>query len=351
MDAIRLLTELLQRFSPTGYETDAVSFMIESMRQFGFQAHRDEAGNAVGTIGSGSREILLLGHIDTVPGKIAVRMENEILYGRGAVDAKGPLASFIFAGAQASLTSDWRITVIGAVGEEGDSLGARHLCKTYPAPEMVVIGEPSGWESITLGYKGSFWSEASIVQPSSHTASGITSACDQIFRFWNQLTNDIEELNAGKTRVFDRLSPSIRGMRSTSDGFEDNAILDINIRLPREVDLPLLEGLLSKAAEKAGNQPVFKTVDYMPAYQGEKNTTLVKSFLHAIRANGGAPGFKLKTGTSDMNLVGPVWNCPMIAYGAGDSNLDHTANEHIVLSEFLKGIQVLTTALERIQCL
>jgi LysW-gamma-L-lysine carboxypeptidase len=349
MESVSLLTGLLQRFSPTGYEADAVNFLVECMQQLGFQAHRDAVGDAVGTIGTGSREILMLGHIDTVPGKITVRQEKDVLFGRGAVDAKGPLASFICAASNVQISPDWRITIIGAVGEEGDSRGAHYLCETYPSPEMVVIGEPSGWNSITIGYKGSFWTEVSITQPASHTASGVTSACDQAFTFWNQLLLEFQALNAGKNRVFDQFSPSIRGMKSTSDGFEDNAVLQINVRLPQMIDLPYMENILMESAKKAGIHPMMRTVDYMPAFLAEKNTLLVKAFISSIRKNGGNPGFKLKTGTSDMNLVGSVWNCPMIAYGAGDSNLDHTANEHISIQEYLQGIQVLRAALQKIQ--
>jgi LysW-gamma-L-lysine carboxypeptidase len=67
--------------------------------------------------------------------------------------------------------------------------------------------------------------------------------------------------------------------------------------------------------------------------------------LRAIRAEGGRPKFKLKTGTADMNIVGPAWGCPIVAYGPGDSSLDHTPDEHIQIDEFRKGISVLTRAL------
>ena len=49
-----------------------------------------------------------------------------------------------------------------------------------------------------------------------------------------------------------------------------------------------------------------------------------------------------------MNIVGPRWNCPIVAYGPGDSALDHTPDEHINLDEYLRAIDVLTLALETI---
>jgi len=68
--------------------------------------------------------------------------------------------------------------------------------------------------------------------------------------------------------------------------------------------------------------------------------------LRAIRTEGGRPRFKLKTGTSNMNVVGPAWGCPIVAYGPGDSSLDHTPEEHIEIKEFRRGINVLTQALQ-----
>ena len=53
------------------------------------------------------------------------------------------------------------------------------------------------------------------------------------------------------------------------------------------------------------------------------------------------PGFVVKTGTSDMNVVAPVWQCPIVAYGPGDSALDHTPHEHLELDEYWTAVLVL----------
>ena len=71
----------------------------------------------------------------------------------------------------------------------------------------------------------------------------------------------------------------------------------------------------------------------------------MRAFLPAIRKAGGTPGFTVKTGTSDMNLVAPAWGTPILAYGPGDSNLDHTPNEHILLIEYQRAVGVLTDVL------
>jgi len=82
-----------------------------------------------------------------------------------------------------------------------------------------------------------------------------------------------------------------------------------------------------------------------PAYRGAKNSRLVRAFLWAIRAAGGQPSFVLKTGTADMNVVAPAWGCPALAYGPGDSSLDHTPNGHVLLSEYGRAVSVVGEAL------
>ena len=72
----------------------------------------------------------------------------------------------------------------------------------------------------------------------------------------------------------------------------------------------------------------------------------VPPMLRAIRTHGGRPKFKLKTGTADMNIVGPAWGCPIVAYGPGDSSLDHTPEEHVDIGEYLRAIEVLVGALD-----
>jgi LysW-gamma-L-lysine carboxypeptidase len=54
----------------------------------------------------------------------------------------------------------------------------------------------------------------------------------------------------------------------------------------------------------------------------------------------------VKTGTSDMNILAPVWGCPAVAYGPGDSRLDHTPDEAMDLNEYERGIEVLTRVLQ-----
>src|SRR5258708_27747285 len=117
-----LLIGLLEAYSPSQQERAASEYLAGWMHSADFdRAFVDEAGNAVGILGEGPQEIVLLGHIDTVPGYINVEVRDGNLYGRGSVDAKGPLAAFAAAATGAGRQPGWRIVVIGAVEGEAAS--------------------------------------------------------------------------------------------------------------------------------------------------------------------------------------------------------------------------------------
>jgi LysW-gamma-L-lysine carboxypeptidase len=340
------LLGLVERYSPTGSEGEAVAWLVEHMRSLGFgTAAADDAGNAVGTIGDGPNQIVLLGHIDTVPGRIDVRVEQGILHGRGSVDAKGPLAAFVDAAARNGAIPGWQVVVIGAVDEEGDSAGARYAAGRFH-PRFALIGEPSGWDRITLGYRGIVRFQFTARQAIGHTAAGQESACGTAVGFWNRLAEAAMRENTGAERKFDQIAPVLEKMSSSGDGFAQTAELGGHIRIPQSILPEQAERFLREAAGGAGEL----RIDGMPvaAYRVEKNTPVVGALLAAIRAQGGNPSFSLKLGTSDINVVGPVWNCPMAVYGPGDSTLDHTPEERIDLDEYEHSVTALGLLLKRL---
>jgi len=342
---IAFLKALVSIPSPSGEEDAVGDFLVERMTTLGFEAHRDEAGNAVGAIGApdAGREIVLLGHMDTVPGVVPVRRQGSLLYGRGTVDAKGPLATFVLATARvAPRLQDTRVVVIGAVEEEANGDGGRYLARTMAAPDYAIIGEPSAWEGITLGYKGRLCVDYRRVQPGSHSAGEHPGPAEKAVAFWNHLMDYAEKRNHGRAERFNTLDPALRDFRTFSDGLSEGVEMNIALRLPPDFDPDLLKGKMKEWGN--GAELTYSPLD-MP-FQCTKNNHLVRALLKAIRAEGGRPRFKLKTGTSDMNTVGPVWGCPVVAYGPGDSTLDHTPDEHIRIDEYRRSINVLTRALE-----
>lgn len=344
-DPVDLLQRMLEIPSVSTEEAALAQMLAEHMRGLGMDSFVDEAGNAVGICGDGPT-VVLLGHIDTVPGVVPVRIEDGNLYGRGSVDAKGPFATFVSAAARllAEGMPPIRLVLIGAVEEEAaSSKGAHHVVDQYN-PIACVIGEPSGWDRLTLGYKGRLLIEGRWQQPMAHSAGREMAVAERAVAFWNAVQAHCVSANAGKQRLFDQLLPSLRTICNGSNGLADWAELTIGVRLPLDVDPDALAETVLAFAD--GGELRFR--GGCRAYAGDKNTPLVRAMLKGIRAGGGTPGFLLKTGTSDMNVVGPVWQCPILAYGPGDSNLDHTPNEHVSVDEYLRAIDILTTALRQL---
>lgn len=349
MDDLAFLEQLVAIPSPSGQEDALAEFLIAEMRRRGFQVRRDEAGNAIGVIGNpdASRKIVLLGHMDTVTPDIPVRRRGDTLYGRGAVDAKGPLAAFILAAERAApRLHRSRVIVIGAVEEESPrGRGAHYLADTMQPPYCTIVGEPSTWQGITLGYKGILSVDYRLRQPGGHSAGQFPGPAQKAVAFWNRLVTYSEELNHGQSGHFDTLDPALRDFHTFSQGSDELVEMNIVLRLPPGVN----SADLKQQMEQWSNGAILSFPGYEPSFQAEKNTPPVRALLRSIRAEGGRPHFKLKTGTSDMNVVGPAWNRPIVAYGPGDSSLDHTPDEHMDAKELQRAIRVLTRALEMLE--
>jgi LysW-gamma-L-lysine carboxypeptidase len=357
MDVVELLRGMVAVPSPSGGEGPLARWLVERMAELGFASEVDGAGNAVGVLGDGPRLLVLLGHLDTVPGGPPVELREGRLFGRGTVDAKGPLAAFVTAAAAAGAATGWRIAVVGAVEEEApSSRGARFVAERY-RPVACVIGEPSGWDAVTLGYKGRLLVDVERSQPTAHGAGPEPSAAEHVVGFWNAVSARVESFNRDRDRLFHRLQTRLESIRSEREPDREVARATVGFRLPPGLSPDDL--LASLPAWQAGDgtgdgvgdgvTARLRAHGAVPTHVSGAGSPLVRAFLHGIRTAGGRPRFKHKTGTSDMNVVGPVWGCPILAYGAGDSRLDHTPREHVEVDELRRSVTVLEAALRRLQ--
>lgn len=393
--AAALLEGLVRIPSLSLHEAEASRWLVEQMQGLAYtRAYVDEVGNAVGEIGdlkSARHLIVMLGHIDTVPGNIPVRIEtvdgDKFLYGRGSVDAKGPLATFTCAaaliGEEWARQNDICIMVVGAVEEEyATSRGARHIGHRFVTrsgqeerhARACIIGEPSGWNRVTLGYKGRILVEVDASRPMAHTAGPDAGVATVAVAFWNFIEQYAATHNEGIEKVFDQFQPSLRKLRTwTDDAMHDRVVAEAGIRLPLDFPIRKFMVALEKWAEGAsgGRSAAPLPDDYDPheatvrvvgdqgaivlnfrgyerAFRCERTSPLARAIAAGIRTvdPDAKPAQLLKTGTSDMNVVGWLWeDCPIVAYGPGDSALDHTPNEHISLAEYWKAVQVLVSSI------
>lgn len=318
-EKVEFLKELVELYSPSGNEDNVARFIVESFETFGVEAYVDEVGNAIAVKEGKGPRVLLAGHMDTVPGYIPVRIEDGILWGRGSVDAKGPLATFFFA----TVESDANLIFAGLVDEERFSKGARNL--DVPKPDFIVIGEPSGVNGVTIGYKGSLTAKFTSVVEKVHGSLGIDAA-EELINTWLEIKSRFGE-------GFSELSGRIVELHAYERDFDFYGEMIINLRTPPGYEPP--RG--------------WEIMDFVPAYEVDRRSPLVRAFVRAIRKNELRPRLKKKSGTADMNILGPRFGVDAIAYGPGDSKLDHTPNEHIRLGEYLMAIEVLETAIEELK--
>ena len=191
----QLLEELVSITSVSGEEAEAAERLAAYFEAHDREVWVDEVGNVRAPADD---SVLLTSHIDTVPGDIPVRMKDGILHGRGSVDATGPLVSMAVAAVETG------VSFAGVVGEETDSRGARHLVADREAPEAVVNGEPSGWDGITLGYRGILQGTYVAASESGHTSRPENNAIQDAIAWWSAVEARFE--SADYEPVFERVT-------------------------------------------------------------------------------------------------------------------------------------------------
>ena len=340
MDELATLERLVRRYSPSGREGSAVREFVRLAQELGYSAHADAAGNGIASRGRGRPIVLFLGHIDTVEGRLPVRRARGRLYGRGTVDAKGPLAAALWAGR--FLTGPGEFRVVAAVGEETDSRGARALLRRT-RPDAVIAGEPSGGDGITVGYKGELQLIASFRGRRTHLSSPTPTATDVALE-WIGAVQGHDHSHAGES-PFRSLTMMVVGVESVRDADAETARVTLDFRLPPGYRT----GALLRELPREPHRPSIAVRIRVDPVEVDRSNPVVRSLVEGIRVAGGRPTLWRKGGTSDLNLSVRAWGVPGAAYGPGDPHLDHTARESVPAAELARSVRVLRTALERLR--
>jgi [amino group carrier protein]-lysine/ornithine hydrolase len=336
MDEATVLERLLARYSPSGQERGAVAEFRRLARALGYRVRVDGVGNGVAEVGRGRPVVMFLGHIDTVEGSRPVVRRRGRVHGRGAVDAKGPLAAALLAGDGFRGPGTYR--VVAAVREETDSAGARHLARGRP-PDSVIAGEPSGWDGITIGYKGDLRLEATFARPRTHWSSPFPTATDLAVAWLGGLGALARE-RSGES-PFRSMTAKAVGFSSEPGADPEVARVTVDVRLPP--GLSTAEVLRRLPAEPV--RPRLRLLVRIEPTEVARTDPVVAALERAIRAEGGRPTLRRRAGTSDLNVVAARWGARGAAYGPGDSRLDHTAREALSLAELHRSVAVLRRAI------
>jgi acetylornithine deacetylase/succinyl-diaminopimelate desuccinylase len=163
------------------------TLLVETLEAAGADPVVDEAGNTLATRTAGGhgdsdvvqdgpttptdgQHLVLNTHIDTVPPHVpfAEREDGAVVEGRGACDAKGPLAALVdaFLGAD---VSEGRLTLAVTPDEEVNQTGAAHLAGTLDA-DGFVVGEPTDLDVCTAA-RGQFEGTVTVQGTSAHAAT------------------------------------------------------------------------------------------------------------------------------------------------------------------------------------
>ena len=343
------------------------------MRALKFDEVRfDKMGNILGRIGSGPRTIVFDSHIDTVGvgdptawgwDPFVGKVEDDVLYARGACDEKGSTPGMIYGMAIArdlGLLEGWTAYYFGNMEEWCDGIACNTFVEVDPGvrPDFVVIGEPTRMQ-VYRGHKGRLEMKVTARGRSAHAASNhlgdnaiykLLPIIEAIKNMEPQL-GDHEFLGHGKITVSDMhvKTPSINAVPDEATIFIDRrmtfgeskaaVIAQIEACIPAASrDSVKLAELFYDEASYTGF--VFPVEKYFPAWAFPEDHPLVQAGL-AVRGLIGlaaAPASKWNFSTNGIYWAGKA-GIPSIGFGPGDEVTAHTVNDSVSLDDVVKATE------------
>jgi acetylornithine deacetylase len=270
----------------------------------------------------GNPVVTLSTHIDTVPPFFASREDETHIWGRGACDTKGIIASMIFAVEELLQEGQRDVALLFVVGEERNSTGALEAAKHPRGSKFLINGEPTE-NKLALGSKGALRLEVVASGRMAHSAypelgdSAILKLLDAL--------NALRHLPLPTDAI---LGASTLNIGTISGGrapnvIPDQALAEVFIRL---VD----DGNATRAAAK-------KAVNGQGGPSVDLNEVLFVPAVHL----GSLPGFEtaVVAYTTDIPSFGESWGRPYLM-GPGSIHVAHTSEERIPKREILEAIQI-----------
>ncbi len=257
-------------------------------------------------------------HMDTVPPFFPSREDDLQIWGRGACDTKGIIASMIFAVADLLAAGHTNLALLFVVGEERNSAGALAAARVPRGSKFLINGEPTE-NKLALGSKGALRIELEASGRMAHSAYPELgeSAIEKL----------LDALQAAR-RVplpVDRiLGPSTLNIGTISGGRAPNVIPD---HAQAELFIRLVDsGDATLAAMK----------------QAVNGKVAVREALRIpAQLLGSLPGFEttVVSYTTDIPALGEAWGKPYLI-GPGSIHVAHTSEERIPKAQILEAVQI-----------
>jgi len=343
------------------------------MKKLGFDEVRfDKMGNTVGRIGNGPKVIVFDSHIDTVgvgdPSSwqwdpFIGKVEDGVLYARGACDEKGSTPGMVYGLAIArdlGLLDGWTAYYFGNMEEWCDGIAPNTFVEVDPKvrPDFVVIGEPTKM-LVYRGHKGRLEMKVTAKGRSAHAASNHLGD-NAIYKLLPVIAGirdlepklgDHEFLGHGKITVSDMhvKTPSINAVPDEAVIFIDRRMTfgetkeavkkQVEDLIPAEFkDTVKLEELFYDDPSYTGF--VFPVDKYFPAWAYEEAHPLVQAGQDARKQIGlpDAKPSKWNFSTNGIYWAGKA-NIPSIGFGPGDEETAHTVNDSVNLDDMVKATE------------
>ncbi len=340
--------------------------IAQEMRKLGFEEVRfDVQGNILGRIGNGPKKIVYDSHIDTVGvgdpeawewDPFIGKVENGILYARGACDEKGSTPGMVYGLAIArdlGLLDGWTVYYFGNMEEWCDGIAPNVLVEVEGIrPDFVVIGEPTKMQ-IYRGHKGRVEMQVVAKGRSAHAASNELGD-NAIYKMLPVIAGirDLEPqlgddpfLGHGKITVSDMRvkTPSINAVpdeatifidrRMTFGEDKDEAVAQVAALIPEGQEKDFEVSIL-QYRDKSYTGFVFEVEKYFPAWALPEDAPIVQAGVAAASAYLGRP---VPTGKWNFSTNGIYWmgkaGIPSIGFGPGDEIYAHTVLDQVPLNE------------------
>jgi putative selenium metabolism hydrolase len=366
---VRFLRDLIAIRSTSSMEEQVISRIKTEMERCGFdEITIDPMGNILGRIGHGKHVIAYDAHVDTVdvgnPENWTVdpfegALKDGVIYGRGACDMKGALASIVYGGKlikQLNLQADYSLYVVGSVQEEDcDGLSWQYIINEDKLhPEAVVITEPTNL-GIYRGHRGRMEIEIRTRGISCH-GSAPERGVNAIYKM-APIIQDIERLNARLTGepFLGKGTVTIAEVRSTSPSLcavADSSAIHLDRRLAasdtlesavreiRELDSVKRAGaevVVLDYSARSWRGLVYPTKKYYPTWLLPEDHPLLRAgertYRDLFEAEPAVGRWVFSTnGVAVMGMHG----IPCIGFGPGNEVFAHMASEQIPVEHLVK---------------
>lgn len=355
IDPIGFLEEAVE--TPSHESVDAMTdLLVATLEEAGVEPTIHESGTVLATRGAGDGPTVLLNtHIDTVAPHVPLERSEDRIAGRGACDAKGPLAAMLAAFLAADPVAG-RLTLAVTPDEETDSTGAHAILADDVLGDVdaVVVGEPTGLAACTAA-KGRYELEVTVVGESAHAATPADGA--NAIAGLHRVLEVIESVDEGAAS-HPSLGPPSLTPTVIEGGMAANQVPE-SVRLTldrRPVPPETFEGFLERlrsSLDDASEAGVTVTVErsdrptpFLEAWATDHDETVVEAILAAGAAD--PRPFAAATEASYFSALAPT-----VVFGPGSLTDDegpvaHARREYVPIEEVREATQILETTLERL---